>query len=160
MIQSRYVRSLFIISLLGLCACASVTDSVVPSSAAEASSANKVVQNLPPQNLLPGQCGLFIWTADNQNKFIGFETESSATYVLNGHIRRASRLDNTTLDAPKRRYQTLNEGSLAEMTFELSLQRDVEISEGERFYGRLSTKTEDGWDRVTPIAALLSCSAV
>lgn len=110
---------------------------------------------LPPQKLGLGQCGLFIWTADTTPKFIGFESANEAKFVMDGKIEMARRTEETTND-PLRRTYLLPETN---KSLSLNLERDGDIAEGERFVGRLTSTTSEGWDKLVPVVALLSCQA-
>ncbi len=140
----KYTLSL--ISLLVLSACASTP------TAEDLAQKAQSLTSLPPQNLDPGQCGLFIWTAGERRDFIGFETEGEIKLLQNGEVLNVIRSEEGPLGSAQRIYNTSNGD-----TFTLSLKDTVLIKEGQRFTGSLTTKTKEGWDRVIPIAALTSC---
>ena len=66
---------------LAMSACAS-TDGALPvpgtggMSAAEATAPVAPANELAPQNLQPGECGTFFWTADSEHRFVAFENET------------------------------------------------------------------------------------
>lgn len=111
-----------------------------------------VPTGLPPQKLDPGECGLFIWTTNQSRKFIGFETSNEAKLFLEGQTLAASRIEQGPLNANYRQYR-LPDGQAVPLT----LERGEDLKDGESFSGQIITKTQDGWDRVTPVVALSSC---
>lgn len=111
-----------------------------------------VQTGLAPQKLAPGECGLFIWTTDKTRTFIGFETSNTTKLFLNGQTLEATREGEGELNAAEREYK-LPDGQIVP----LSLERGKDLKDGEGFSGQITTKTSDGWDRVTPIVALSSC---
>lgn len=137
-----------LITSLILAACASTSSVESQSDVSESIS----VTSLPPQTLNPGKCGLFLWSAGEVQNFIGFESETGVKLILDETRLSVSRQEAGALDATVRTYE-----STTGQTIDLTLRKDKEIPEGQRFTGRLSSKTEEGWDRVLPVVAILSC---
>jgi hypothetical protein len=143
---------LLLFHVFGLSACATLPSLEPTQKSVETQSPQGV---LPPQTLASGQCGLFVWTAGQRQKFVGFETNGTAKYILNNLRTEAVRSDAGALDSASRQYVVSETGQ----TFNLSLEPDREIAEGQRFNGQLSSKTAEGWDRLMPVVALLNCRA-
>lgn len=142
-----------LMGLLTLPACASVPGS----NQTEPSPPSQVfTDRLPPQNLAPGKCGLFIWAGGERQKFIGFETEGEIKLILGGETLEGRRVFETEESEFERSYEVKPfEGALKEVS--LSLIEDREIAEGFRYSGRLKSQTDAGWERLTPVVALYSC---
>ncbi|CAM3654963.1 hypothetical protein [Litorimonas haliclonae] len=123
------------------------------STADKVSEPASVRTGLSPQKLSPGECGLFIWTANDARSFIGFETSNVAKLYLDEKPMAVTREDEGELNALERRYK-LPDGQ----NVPLSLEPGKDLKGGESFSGQLTSKTSEGWDRVTPIVALASCA--
>jgi hypothetical protein len=119
-------------------------------------STKEYTDRLPPQKLPPGQCGLFIWTADTEQTFIGFETDDRVKLILEGQRLEGRRIYKDGIVFPDRIY-SLEGGAKGAIEIPVSLVEDKEIAEGTRYYGRFKSLTENGWERLTPIVALYSC---
>lgn len=120
--------------------------------------AKEYTGRLPPQNLLPGTCGLFVWSADSEQTFIGFETNDHVKLILGGKHLEGRRISKAGVSFPDRTYNLQNSDNVA-IEVSVSLIEDKEIAEGTRYYGRLKSVTENGWERLTPIVALYSCAS-
>lgn len=134
-------------------ACASLPE--VPKADAE-TDRDSYTNRLPPQNLRPGTCGLFIWTADTSQTFIGFETDDRVKLILDGKRFEGRPIAKDGVNFPDRIY-SLKHSDTGEIEIPVSLVEDKEIAEGTRYYGRIKSITENGWERLTPIVALYSC---
>lgn len=110
------------------------------------------LSQLPPQNLASGECGLFIWTIGEPKRFIGFETHNQAKLLLNGRVKEVIRQEGEGLNALSRVFKTPQGESI-----DLVLEPSDPIDKGQRFLGRLTTQTEDGWDKIIPVMAISSC---
>lgn len=132
--------------MLGACASTPPVDNV------SNSDENPVLTSLPPQNLNLGECGLFIWSGGENRDFIGFESQTGVKLLNKGRMVVARRQEANGLEAEKRIYEFGEGESIA-----LTLRKDADIAEGQRFFGRFTSKTDDGWDRVLPVIAILSC---
>lgn len=136
-----------------LSACASLPNiKPLDQSAADQSYADR----LPPQNLAPGKCGLFIWASDTGQKFIGFDTEGEVKLVLDNRTFNGRHIYGSEVNDLERSYKVKSAGGEPK-DVSLSLVEDKEITEGTRYYGRLKSFTDEGWERLTPIIALYSC---
>ena len=142
----RYI-SVFILSFL-LSACASTPS---PSGASNVKEITELT-SLPPQSLNPGDCGLFIWTSGERQSFIGFESQEGVKLLDNGQVVNASRQEGNDLGAEERIYSFGENESL-----KLTLRKETDITEGQRFIGRFTSKTDEGWERILPVVAVLSC---
>ncbi len=107
---------------------------------------------LPPQSLASGECGLFIWTLGEPKNFIGFETNNQAKFFLDGYVTDATRQGGEGLNVPSRVFKT-TQGQLIDVVLEPS----DPIDKGQRFLGRVTTQTQEGWDKIIPVTAISSC---
>ena len=130
-------------ALLG--ACASTPPPAAPSSSAELS-------GLPTSELAPGQCGLFGWSTGDTRAFIFYADQKTARYAsLNGP------LDLTAQTAfPATEYSDLSGNPVT-----------LRLGEGEKMDGgmrypaaRVVTMTDEGWERLHPVAIVRSCQPV
>jgi len=96
---------------------------------------------------------MFIWTANDARSFIGFETSKVAKLYLNEKPMVVTREGDGELNALERRYKLPDGQSVP-----LSLEPGKDLKGGESFSGQLTSKTSEGWDRITPIVALASCA--
>lgn len=113
---------------------------------------SRTLASLPPQTLAPGQCGLFLWTAGVKRSFIGFENTEEGKLLLESEVLVVKRRRQGALEDEERFYEVVGKQPI-----KLSLRDGVEIKEGQRFSGSLTTKTSEGWDRVIPVVALTTC---
>lgn len=139
--------TLFFVCVLSACGTTPV------STADKVSESASVRKGLSPQKLSPGECGLFIWTANDSRNFIGFETSKVVKLFINETSMAVTREDEGELNALERRYK-LPDGQ----NVPLSLEPGKDLKGGESFSGQLTSKTSEGWDRITPIVALASCA--
>lgn len=109
---------------------------------------------LSPRNLAPGDCGLFVWKADQAKTFILYTDQDSAALYRNGAEEALSL--GLTLGSTERTYVDSNGQSLS-----LSLFEPQDTEQGTRYKsGRLESKDQNGWDVVTPVVGLYSCQPV
>lgn len=132
---------------LGLWACATVEDGVSGSSnEAVGLKEDSVLPNgaLPPQRLREGECGLFGFSVSSR-KLVFFSTEAEAKYVS---------ADNRQLTlVPDGVFPATNYGRVT-----LTLGESEGLTGGLRYpSARLSDLMPDGFTRVQPIVALVTC---
>ena len=130
----------FISAAILLAACASTSPQT--SSSSEAA-------GLPTSELSPGQCGLFGWSTDETRSFIFYADEETARYAgPDGPIDLIAQSAFPATD--------YTDPSGAVVT--LRLGEGEAMSGGMRFPGaRIATLTEEGWERLHPVAIVRSC---
>ena len=125
-------------ALLGACA----TTAPETSSVSEAS-------GLPTSKLNPGQCGLFGWSTDDAREFVFYADEKTARYAsLEGPVDL-----NAQMPFPATDYV-----DSAGKTVTLRLGEGEIMSGGMRYPGaRVVTSTDEGWERLHPVAIVKTC---
>jgi len=107
---------------------------------------------LSPRKLSPGDCGLFIWKADQAKTFILYADKKGAALYRNGSEASLGFGDNT--NKPNERLFVDQNGQ----TLSLSLFESETIEQGTRYKaGRLSAQDINGWETVTPVVGLFTC---
>jgi len=113
---------------------------------------------LPPQRMARGECGLFLWSRDDSPRFIFFSgfSGSGARMILDGRIVELERRDAFASAA-----RMPLEQSYATATGRLI---EVKLTPGESLDGgvripaaSISAEQEDGWSRVTPAVGMTAC---
>lgn len=154
-----------LIALSTLClvaACTSRPDTVsTPGTAAKPAGISAVPEEgLPPQRLLPGQCGLFLWGMSAPRKFVFFTegTAGEALILVN--------------DEPASMPMTVAGGEvfgqfLTEMTFadarsggsvSVSIKPGEALEGGQRVEsGNLLYRNADGWETILPVTGVRAC---
>ena len=139
------IKSL-IISLglcIGLSACATL-DTNIP--------VDEQRIGLSPRNLSAGECGLFVWKADQSKTFILFADQDKASLYRDGAEVDLSIASGSL--APNERKFVDQNGQI----FSLSLLDAQEIENSTRYKaGRLISTTQQGWEHVTPVVGLFTC---
>lgn len=103
------------------------------------------------EQLASGECGLFGWTADARRAYVFFANAEGATLALDG--------PETALTAQSK-FPALEYIDADGRPVSLSLGRGEPLAGGTRYpSARLATKTEDGWDKIVPVAIVQSCQA-
>jgi len=104
---------------------------------------------LPTSKLKPGECGLFGWTTGQQRDFVFYADEKAARYdSLNGPI-------DLTAQSPFPAENYLDEAGNPVM---LRLGTGEAMSGGMRYpTARIVTLTDEGWERVQPVAIIKTC---
>lgn len=103
----------------------------------------------PRSQLAPGQCGMFGWSTDAAREFIFYADETSARYdSFKGPI------DLTAQTAfPSTDYQDMSGNSVT-----LRLGEGEVMNGGMRYPGaRVVTLTDEGWERLHPVAIVRTC---
>lgn len=105
------------------------------------------------KTLVAGECGLYIWTADAAKSFTLFAAPSEIIYTRQGKMITLTEKNPTIPPATNRKFIDL-EGK----TLNLTLLSPEEIDGGIRYKaGRLTSLSEDGWEKVVPIVGLYAC---
>ncbi len=118
-------------------------------------------QGLPPQKLAPGQCGLFVWTADQPRYLLLFSDQ------LSGEARWYDQgvIDNLTIGAGAGERVF---GQFTEQTYRTDDGRDLTLTliDGEEMdlgmrFARATLKFSDaeGWSKVKPVSAIATCQS-
>jgi len=105
------------------------------------------------KNLAAGECGLYVWTADTAKRFTLFASPREINFFDNGDAISLIEVDPSTRLAGSREF--LNpEGK----TLQLTLLSPQDFDGGTRYKaGRLTSLSEDGWEKVVPIVGLYAC---
>lgn len=106
---------------------------------------------LSPRNLSVGECGLFVWKADQAKTFILFADQQGAAMYKEG-IEVA--LKSVANNIPTERVFTDPMGGKVA----LSLGEAQSFQDSTRYKsGRLTRLDANGWEIVTPVVGLYSC---
>ncbi len=107
---------------------------------------------LSPRNLSAGECGLFVWKADQAKNFILFADDKSAALYRDSREVALTRAPND--DIPNK----LNFLDSSGEEISLILLDAHSFQDSTRYKsGRLTSKDTNGWDIVTPVVGLYSC---
>ena len=133
--------TLLICASVLLAACATTPDTAVPASVE--------LSGLPTSKLAPGQCGMFGWATGDTRDFIFYADEETARYAgLNGSINLTAQsvFPATDYMDPSGNPVTLRLGA-------------GEVMEGGMRYpaARIVSLTDEGWERLHPVAIVRSC---
>lgn len=138
-----------------LAACASVGNGGTNSKAS-----SKLDDRLAPRDLGKGECGIFVWTADNARRFIFFsQTEKSTAswWSADGEIdvTRMSSGGIYAFDQASEQSFKLPDGG----NLKLSLSNPEEVDNGTRYKSGAITQTSaDGWEKVIPVLGMAACN--
>lgn len=134
-----------------LSACASIpkADNARPSNA------NIAINQLPAQTLQTGECGLFVWSADTDRRFILFAQSQNFTALF--HDGQGTKpLKITAQDGTPAQSQFPEQSYDSGQT--LRLYKAQAIEGGTRYKaGTLSQKNALVWDIVMPVIAVSTC---
>lgn len=105
------------------------------------------------KTLAAGECGLYVWTADAAKTFTLFAAPSEVSYLKDGKTIALTEKSPTVPPASNREFMDPEGKSL-----NLTLLVPQEIEGGIRYKaGRLTSLSEDGWEKVVPIVGLYAC---
>lgn len=111
---------------------------------------------LSRKTLAAGECGLYVWTADATKTFTLFAGPTDVTYLKGEAEISLTEKNPTTPPAASREFRD-KEGKALNLTL-LSPQP---FEGGTRYKaGRLTSLSEDGWEKVVPIVGLYACQPV
>jgi len=147
------------ILFLTLVTCLTACESLPGTNSANNAGASQKADRLEPRNLSPGECGLFVWTADNARRFVLFsqaQTQSAAWWDGTDEVilklEEASGFSN--YDQPPQQRFLLDD----QREINLSLMEPQEIFSGTRYKsGSLRLTGPDGWEKVVPVLGLAAC---
>lgn len=110
-------------------------------------------QGLAPNSLAAGECGLYVWTADAAKTFMLFAAPSRITYLDQGTEILLTEKNPTQPPARNRKFMDANGKAVS-----LTLLSPQQIDEGTRYKsGRLTTLSDDGWEKVVPVVGFYAC---
>lgn len=105
------------------------------------------------KTLAAGECGLYVWTADVAKTFTLFAAPSEVSYLKGGKTIALTEKNSTVPPASTREFMDPEGKSL-----NLTLLAPQEIENGIRYKaGRLTSLSDDGWEKVVPIVGLYAC---
>ena len=146
--KHRWIITLFAATCLSACATTPSLDKAqdVPQSKR---------QELPAQTLAAGECGLFVWTADDARRFILFgKSQAFKAIWQDGASQRALKIIDQNGTPTQGQFPT----QIYDNGMTLRMMKAQRIDGGTRYQGgTLSKKTADGWDSVTPVIGVSSC---
>jgi len=104
-----------------------------------------------PSSLKSGECGLFGWTTDSKRDFIFFADERTARYnSVNGPVDLI----------PQTVFPAINYLDAAGNPVVLRLGKGEVMSGGMRYpSARLVTVSQEGWERLQPLALVQACQS-
>lgn len=104
---------------------------------------------LTAKSLVPGECGLFGWTADQARLFVFYADKKTARYAdPDGPVDLFAETS-----FPAVSYKDPSGGLL-----ELRLGQGEAMDGGTRYpKARIVTQTDEGWERLRPVAIVKSC---
>ena len=158
----RSVQNLFIgVGFACLIGCASTATETEPQIAdlTDAAVSEVPQSGLGPQQLAPGECGLFLWSKTDASSFIFFSRAASGSAVFKPE---ENLLDLQQVGAGGTIFGQFNtEQSYADGdggTVELTFEAGESLSDGQRISGGLITMTDvDGWRTKLPVLGLRAC---
>ncbi len=163
-VQSGWRRGAILAAMMMLSACSSAANLELPNEQSAQDQTASILAQLPPQKLEAGQCGLFVWSADSERRFILFSsTETQRALWHDGEaVLELSFEQSAGEQAGERAYDQFPAqdygviGSPQRLSLRLSDSEQVETAT--RFKsGRLTQSGPSDWDRVIPVLGLASC---
>jgi len=117
---------------------------------------SKTRKGLMNKTLASGECGLYVWTADTTKTFTLFATPSEITYLNDASETSLTEKNPTTPPATSREFMDQQGKALT-----LTLLSPQQIDGGTRYKaGRLTSISEDGWEKVVPVVGLYACQPI
>jgi hypothetical protein len=117
---------------------------------------------LSARQLANGECGLFVWTAGAERRFILFGQSQKASAVwasdANEILLRVQSQSGSAVQGqfPKQVFISESADQL-----DLDLREPQSIENGTRYRaGTLTQTAADGWNRVTPVVGLSACKPI
>lgn len=105
------------------------------------------------KTLAPGECGLYVWTADAAKTFTLFASPSEISYFEKSVEILLTETNNANPQSTIRNF-TDETGKI----FNLTLLSPESIEGGIRYKaGRLTSLSSDGWEKVVPIVGFYAC---
>ena len=114
------------------------------------------LNGLSAKTLEAGKCGLYVWTADAAKTFTLFASANEISYFSQSETLSLSEINPTTPPATERDFIDVEGDNL-----KLILLSPEQIDGGIRYKaGRLTSLSDDGWERVVPIVGFYACKPV
>lgn len=105
------------------------------------------------KSLAPGECGLYVWTADEAKRFTLFASPRDNSFFEMGKTISLTEVDPMTRQEGTREFLTPEGKSL-----QLTLLSPQDFDGGTRYKaGRLTSLSEEGWEKVVPVVGLYAC---
>ncbi len=114
---------------------------------------------LAARDLAPGECALFVWTADSAKRFILFSKAADPTAVWwtkDGDmiLNRISSTGFSTYGEPPVQTFSMSDGG----TLKLTLAEAEDITGGTRYKsGAITLSDPQGWEKFMPVIGLAGC---
>ncbi len=135
---------------LALSGCATLPSTTSPA-------ANEVRDGLSARVLTKGECGLFVWTADSQKRFILFaQSQAMKAYWHSSEGEMSLPIESQDGVPTQSQFPKQNYGQLT-----LDLKRPQAIEQGTRYRAGTLTQgavTQDKWVRVIPVVGMSTCA--
>ncbi|NNC38124.1 MAG: hypothetical protein EX271_09155 [Acidimicrobiales bacterium] len=150
------MKQFFAISLssLLLTACASTGETKQKANTVKTKAAG-----LSEQNLVEGECAIFLWAANGKREFVYFQKQDSATakYYKDDTTIDIATTDNTSAlaDTPALNFSYTGPSS---EKITVSGGYDGEIEGGLKIApSTIKVETKDGWQQITPASGVFAC---
>ena len=112
--------------------------------------------NLSPRKLAPQECGLFVWMADPERRFILF-SQAQRNEAVWAAENSETPLQITSQEGDPRNGQFPRQ-SFTPIDLTLDLRQPQSIDAGTRYKGgTLTVKSPDVWDKIIPVVGLSVC---
>lgn len=115
--------------------------------------------SLPAQSLIPGDCGLFVWTADRLKRFILFSSAQTDNALWAGPDGQVALNITEKKSVPHHgQYPQQDFTTPDNHRLNLKLENPEVVTGGTRFTsGTLKLQTPEAWERITPVVAIATC---
>jgi len=141
-----------------LTACQSTPDTLRATTDKSAGSKQLSANVLPPRNLAPGECGLFVWAGEARRFILFVQNGQSAVLAKNGQETALSVLPATVSGDLYGQIPVQNFTDSDGMNYALTLTAEEEIDGGIRYSsGTWRYKDSAGWDVLKPVYGLSTC---
>ncbi|MDX2143242.1 MAG: hypothetical protein SFV19_07800 [Rhodospirillaceae bacterium] len=148
-----------------LAGCGNITLPSLPTSnpaaaAVDDTDLEALISELPPQRLRAGQCGMFLWSRDEQRRLTLFaiSTDQDAKMMINNREQFVPRVagDGRIVQgfAEQQTYAWRN------LTFKVAVEFEQRAGLGRGAVipsGTLRVSRRDGWEAVLPVGGLVAC---
>ena len=112
---------------------------------------------LTPRKLSPGDCGLFVWKANQSKTFILYANQEAGTGALYREGQEVALTSDKYNNQSTQRVFKDPEGK----TIKLSLFDSEEVERGVRYKsGRLSSTDENSWELIEPVVGVFTCQPI
>lgn len=147
------MRVISLAFMIGLAGCTTIT---APQPPAQVST-----DRLSPVTLSAGECGLFVWTADADKRFILFSQASKKAGLwydgASEHVLSIGSVGGLKASDQSPLMQLEGQNGLS---LDLKLGGAQKITDGTRFKtGLLKYKSAEDWEKVTPVVGLATCQS-